>query len=243
MSPRSSLTSTRWSPRVDEELSGVPGLGLDPRDVDPRVVRGRLAPRDRTEVAGCRRDAAGRGRGADRAAAADARGTEHRRDGVAARLHPGRRDGRHRGPGWQGRGLGLEDAPTSWWWGERRLEVRQGGLAQASDPRRSRVRGAPRATVPRRPRGWRVRSRRRGAKNSAEPVLWSSWPAESSPTSISTPTSRPGHSPGSASGGRCACPPRVRRSGHACGCRLAFLVAASALFGIGYWVFTKLNGS
>ena len=124
--------------------AGAAGRGggdrTHPGHRDHRLVRRRLAPRDRPQVAGRR---GGDARRAARAAGPVVGRTGRRGHRLAGRLHPGlRRRGDH-APRRQGRGLGLQEDRLRGGGGVARLEVRQGGDAEGAHP--ARRRGVPRA--------------------------------------------------------------------------------------------------
>ena len=121
---------------------GRPGRGgrgrADDRGVAARVVRCRLAPGDRGEVAGRRRAARGPGLGPEprRGPAAGRRVRRHHRH--AGRDEPGR-GGRGGAAGRrQGDLLGVQEDRLRGGGRERRLQVRQGGRARSADPGRGR---------------------------------------------------------------------------------------------------------
>ncbi len=125
--------------RRPRRARGRRGRRADDRGRRRRVVRGRLAPGDRAQVAGGRRDD---GRRARRVRAAHARRDEHRGDRLAGRLQPRPGQGGDPGPGRQGGRLGVEEDRLRRRGRVTRVEARQGRAAQGAGARRGRLPGA-----------------------------------------------------------------------------------------------------
>ncbi len=128
-----------WSVRGGARGRG--GCRADDRRVGDRVVHRRLAPRDRRQVGGRRRQ---HGRRARRVDAPHPRGPHRRGHGLAGRLLPRLRQGGDPVPRRQGRGLGLEEHRLRRGGRQRRLQGRQGGAARRPGPGRGRIQGAAR---------------------------------------------------------------------------------------------------